>query len=234
MTFVVIAIAVLVAALVQGTVGLGYALIVAPILSVADPDLVPATVISAGLALSLLMARREHAAVDLRGIRWLAVGLLPGTVLGAALLAMASARALQLLVAGAVLVGVVLSAIRPVAAAGRTTLFGAGVVSGIFGTTASIAGPPVAMVYADRSAATFRATLAVFFLLSGALSFMGALMAGAVSWRALLWSTALLPSVVAGFAISKPFARRVEGGSVRVSVLVVSAAAAVVLLVRAV
>jgi uncharacterized membrane protein YfcA len=233
MTFALIAIAVLVAAVVQGAVGLGYALIVAPILSATQPELVPATVIAAGMALSLLMAWREHPAVDLRGMRWLMIGLLPGTVVGAVLLAVASTRTLQLLVAGAVLVGVVISVLRPVVAAGRGMLAGAGVVSGIFGTTASIAGPPVAIVYADRPGPTLRATLSVFFLVSGVLSFTGALLAGAVSVRALQWAVGLIPSVVIGFALSKPLARRIDGAAVRASVLVVSGITALVLLGRA-
>jgi uncharacterized membrane protein YfcA len=232
-TFTLIALAFLAAAVVQGAVGLGYALIVAPVLSATRPDLVPATVIAVGIALSSLMVRREHPAADLRGMRWLVLGLLPGTALGAAMLAVASTRTLQLLVAVSVLAGVVVNLIRPVVDAGRGTLVGAGIIAGIFGTTSSIAGPPVAIVYADRPGATLRATLSAFFLVSGALSFTGALIAGAVSGRALLWSAGLLPSVAVGFVLSKPLARRIDGDSLCASVLAVSAVAAVALLVRA-
>jgi uncharacterized membrane protein YfcA len=232
-TFFLIALVILVAAVVQGAVGLGYALIAAPLLSATRPELVPATVIATGIALSLLMAGREHRSVDLRGMQWLVVGLLPGTVVGAALLAVASTRALQLLVAVAVLVGVAVSLVRPVVSAGKGTLVGAGVVAGVFGTTASIAGPPVAIVYADRPGPTLRATLSVVFVVSGILSFTGALLAGAVSGRALLWSAGLVPSAAVGFALSKPLAHRIDGPAVRISVLAVSGLAAVVLLVRA-
>jgi hypothetical protein len=78
-----------------------------------------------------------------------------------------------------------------------------------------------------------RATLAAFFVVSGALSFAGAAAAGAVDGRVLLWSVALVPPLVVGFLLSAPFARRVEGGAVRASVLVVSGIAALVLLGRA-
>lgn len=233
MTFALIALAFLLAAVVQGSAGLGFALIVAPILSATRPELVPATVIAAGIALSLLMVQREHTYVDLRGMQWVVVGLMPGTVVGTALLAAASTRTLQLLVAISVLVGVIVNLARPVMAAGRGTLVGAGIVAGIFGTTASIAGPPVAIVYADRPGATLRATLSVFFLVSGALSFTGAWVAGAVHGRALLWAVALLPPIAVGFLLSQPLARRIDGAAVRASVLVVSTVAAVVLLVRA-
>jgi uncharacterized membrane protein YfcA len=232
-TFALIALAFLVAAVLQGAVGLGYALVVAPILSATRPELVPATVIVVGIVLSLLMVRREHTAADLRGMRWLVVGLLPGTLVGTALLAVASTRTLQLLVAVAVLAAVVATLIRPVMNAGRGTLMGAGIVAGIFGTTSSIAGPPVAIVYADRPGATLRATLSVFFVVSGALSLAGAWAAGAVPGRALAWSVALVPPTIVGFLLSRPLARRVDGAAVRASVLVVSTVAAVVLLARA-
>jgi uncharacterized membrane protein YfcA len=232
-TFVVIALAILVGALVQGAVGFGFALVAAPIMSATSPDLVPGTVIVVGIVLSLLMLDRERPAVDLRGMRWLLAGVVPGTAAGSVLLASVSTRTLQVLVAISVLSAVLVSLARPIIQAGPHVLLSAGVVSGIFGTTSSIAGPPVALVYADRPGATLRATLAIFFLISGALSFAGAAAAGAVDGGALVWAVALVPPLVVGFLLSAPFARRVDGGAVRAAVLVVSGIAAVVLLGRA-
>src|SRR5450759_4815008 len=70
----------------QGTVGYGLNIIAAPLLMLLDPDLVPGPVIVAALLLTILMILRNRDGVDLKSVRWMAFGMLPGTILASLML----------------------------------------------------------------------------------------------------------------------------------------------------
>lgn len=74
-------------ALVQGAVGFGMALVAAPLLVLIRPQLVPGPLLVSGLALTLLVARRERDSIDLLGVKWGLVGRVPGVAIGALALA---------------------------------------------------------------------------------------------------------------------------------------------------
>src|SRR4029434_11170594 len=84
-------------ALVQGAGGLGMALVAAPLLVLIRPELVPGPLLVNGLALTLLVARRERDSIDLLGVKWARVGRVPGVALGALALAVVPATRLMLL-----------------------------------------------------------------------------------------------------------------------------------------
>ena len=62
---IVIIIAVAVAALIQGAIGVGFALIVAPIAAVLRPDLLPGSILLLMLPMNAYVAWRERAFFDL-------------------------------------------------------------------------------------------------------------------------------------------------------------------------
>ena len=72
------------------------ALVSAPLLTLVDPAFVPVPLLLVNLPLSALALWRERGAVDRRGLPWALAGRLPGTVVGAWLVAATSARTLQL------------------------------------------------------------------------------------------------------------------------------------------
>ena len=90
-------------ALVQGAVGFGMALVAAPLLVLIRPELVPGPLLVNGLALTLLVARRERDAIDLLGVRWGLVGRLPGIAVGAFALALIPEESMSLWVGISVL-----------------------------------------------------------------------------------------------------------------------------------
>jgi uncharacterized membrane protein YfcA len=119
---------------------------------------------------------------------------------------------------------------RPTPAA----LLGAGLVSGVSGTAASIGGPPVALLYQDQTGPQVRATMAAYFTAGTVLSLAGLLVGGQVGGEDVVAAGALLPFVVAGFLLSGPARRLLDRGWVRPAVLAVSIAGAVFLLANAV
>jgi uncharacterized protein len=230
--YLVVLVAVTLGASVQGSVGFGANLIAVPVLALIEPEALPATLTLLIVPLAVGMAWRERYRVDRAGVGWLMVGRLPGTALGAAVIAVLSGDAVSVLAGSVVLaaVGMSLRVVRlPVTPA---TTFGAGVASGAMGTATSVGGPPVALLYQHHEGAVLRSTLGVTFALGTVISVGAQAAAGVVAaWHVVL-AAALLPGTLAGLAVSGAIARRLDGGRLRPAVLTFAAATAVAAIVR--
>ncbi|HET9650648.1 MAG TPA: hypothetical protein VFP36_00580, partial [Usitatibacter sp.] len=75
--------AVMAAALVQGSIGVGFALITAPVMAMLAPQLVPVGLLALMLPLNAYVAWRERAALDRFGMTWITAGRVAGTAAGA-------------------------------------------------------------------------------------------------------------------------------------------------------
>jgi uncharacterized membrane protein YfcA len=219
-------------ALLQGSVGFGFALIAAPVLALLEPRLVPGPVILMGLLLTLLMARRDWHAIAFGDLGWGLLGRIPGTLLAAWALTRLAPEALGLVFAGLVLLAVAISAVGPRVEPTTGALVGVSVLSGFMGTLSSIGGPPLALLYQYAQGARLRGTLSAHFVLSTlvsvtALHAVGRL--GASEGRAAL---VLLPAVLLGYAVSGVTAPLLDRGHTRRAVLVVSALAALGVVVK--
>jgi uncharacterized membrane protein YfcA len=219
-------------ALVQGAVGFGMALVAAPLLVLIRPELVPGPLLVNGLALTLLVARRERDSIDLLGVKWGLVGRLPGIAIGAAALALISEQAMSLLVGLSVLAGVALgfSGLR-LTPSPRYLLF-AGFVSGIFGTIASVGGPPIALLYQHETGPRLRGTLAGYFIVGGVMSLAALIWVGRFGRDELLWTLLLLPATALGFAGSSRLTAWVDAGRTRRAVLGITLAAGLAAVLR--
>src|SRR5215470_18588487 len=87
-----------VAAFVQGTTGVGFALIVAPILGLVAPDMLPVCLLILMLPLNVYVAWRERAAIDKSGAGWITLGRFVGTFGGLWILTVLSAAWLNVLI----------------------------------------------------------------------------------------------------------------------------------------
>jgi uncharacterized membrane protein YfcA len=108
----------------------------------------------------------------------------------------------------------------------------AGVVSGAFGTAMAIGGPPVALLYQHEQAARIRSTLAAYFTIGSVVSATGLLLAGHLDGHDARTAAVLIPFLLAGFALSGPARRLVEGGRIRYAVLGFAGLSALVLIGR--
>jgi uncharacterized membrane protein YfcA len=213
-------------ALVQGSIGFGLALVAAPLLVRIDPSLVPGPLMFAGLPLVSLIAWRERQSYDLRALRWPLVGQLGGTVIALLVLRAVSRDAISLLIGSVILLAVLLSlvglSIRPSA----RNLFGAGTLAGFMGTTASIPGPPLALVHQHVAPSRMRGTMAPFLMIGNALSLTGLWWAGRFGASDMQSGLILMPGAVAGFLVSGWTAGRVDQGLLRRAVLLLSSLSA--------
>lgn len=223
-----------VGAALQGAVGFGVSLVAAPLLVLIDPRLVPGPLLVAGLTLTLLMTHRERHGIDRAGVGLPLIGSLPGTLLGAAALAALPRDATAVVIGALVLVAVGLSAsgwrLRPT----RWAAFGAGAASGFMGTVTAIGGPPIALLYQDWAGARLRGTLSGFFVLTGLASLASLTVFGRFGLAEIRAGLVLVPGIVVGFAASSWIAPRLEPHHTRIAILVVSASAALAVILRGV
>lgn len=223
---------VLLGALVQGASGFGMAMIAAPLLALIDPRFVPGPIIAASIVISPLVARRDRAHIDFVGLKYALAGSAVGTVLAAAILLYVSKEGLSLLFAAVVLIGVAVSASGWHVAPSRKNNVLAGVLAGVMGTTASINGPPLALLYQNQRGQQMRGTLAGYFLVAAVLALVALRAVGRYGLVEVQFSLLLAPGVLLGFLASGRLARILDRGHTRKAVLIISAAAAVSVIVK--
>ena len=117
---------------------------------------------------------------------------------------------------------------RPV----RPVLLGAGALSGIMGTIASIGGPPIALVYQDARGDRLRGTLSSFFLIGTALSLTALRLIGRFGADEVRLTLLLLPGLLVGFVMSRWTAAVVDRGYTRRAVLAVAGFTGLLVIIR--
>jgi len=220
--------------LLQGVTGLGLNLFASPLLIMIEPRLIPGPIMAGALLLTVLMVLRDRIRMNLRGIGWMGMGMLPGTALGSLLLPVIPLKELSLLLAALVLAGVILSLSGLRFPPKWWILFAAGFLSGLGGTLASIGAPPVALVNQEMEPRQLRATLSGYFTLSAMAALAALAPIGRFQAAELRLTVWLLPGVVLGFLISIPLARFLNKNLSRYAVLGLSAISALVLILRVV
>lgn len=228
----VLAIGVLLGALVQGSVGLGLGLVAAPVAAIAAPQVVPELLIWLSLFMAVAMLVAEPRGVHWRGMAWGLPARAVGTLVGVATLDVLTARQTGIIVALVVLAGVGLTLRTVVLPVNGGTLTGAGLLSGFAGTTTSIDGPPLALVYQRSPGDVLRPTLAVYFGLGAAMSLIALALTGQGHLEILWLSVLMVPVLGLGFALAMWLRRRLRVGAVRNGALAVCAVSAVALLLR--
>jgi uncharacterized membrane protein YfcA len=199
----VLAAAVFLGTVVQGTLGFGLALILVPAATLVAPDALPAVVLLLTFPMSVFLAFRERRSVNLSGMWYLIGGRVLGSAGGVALLVLVPAAYLSALFGGTVVAAALASAVSgPKLSVNRRTQTVGGVFSGIMGTAAGIGGPPVALVYQNRSGPEIRGTLAVIFSIGTAISLLSLVPIGRVTGAHLLLTLELSPALLLGLFVA--------------------------------
>jgi uncharacterized protein len=225
---------VLIGSVVQSSVGLGLALLAAPVLAFTDPALMPGALLVSTMVLPLLTMAGEWRHIDWRGLAWSLPARVPGALAGAWLVGALSARALGavvgvmvLLAAAATVWGAVRVRIGPV------SLMTAGGLGGVTATATAIGGPPMALLYQHEPAAKVRGTLGGFFFFGAVISLGALATAGELAADQLWAGLALVPFALTGFLLAGPVRRRFGAGGIRAALLWVVSASGVTLIARA-
>ncbi|MFT4014409.1 MAG: sulfite exporter TauE/SafE family protein [Paracoccus sp. (in: a-proteobacteria)] len=219
------------AALVQGTVGIGFALIVAPVFALAAPGYLPVTLLILMLPLNAHVALRERGAIDWPGTGWITLGRFAGTFAGLALLLALSLRQMEIAVGLFTILAALVALFAPPFAPRRGTSIGVGLFTGISETATGIGGPPLALLYQHAPGPRLRATVAACFLIGEVLSLVVLALGGRVSRDHLLAAATLVPAVLLGSALSRHAHAHVPAAGLRSAVLAFSILAGAVLIV---
>lgn len=206
--YLIIGAVVLGSSCVQGSVGFGLGMITAPVLVLLEPNLLPAALLLLATLTSFTAFIRERADVDWKLVGWGALGRLPGIVIGTTAVVLLPDQGLSLLLAVTVLAGVGFSLVGWSPAASNRNMFFASSVSGIFGTSTSIGGPPIALVLRSLDPSSMRSTMSAYFTIGSILSLTGLTIGGEVRSEHLIAAATLLPFMLAGLWLSNLVIRR--------------------------
>lgn len=198
LSYILANLAIFLAALVQASAGIGFAMIAVPLLLMIDLAFVPAPVLIVMGLLAVFMSMQEWRHVDWQGMTALLPGMVLGTLLAAYVLKQLDPALFGLVFGSILLLALAIVGLgRPMP---RRPAFMAagGLVSGLMGTISGIHGPALAVLYHGMELAAVRATIAVIFVIStitalGFLSYQG--FAGLAEWQRGL---GLLPGLVLG------------------------------------
>ena len=232
-TVAVLGCVLVVGAAVQGLVGLGVGLVSAPFVTMLAPELMPGLLLFIGFLTPAISLLADHGDIDWRGLGWAVPWRIPGTALGVWLVAAVSGRALEVAVGAMVLASVLVTWRAVEVPINRTNLSVAGFVSGVTATTTSIGGPSIAVLYQHQRARRIRSTLAVYFAVGAVFSLTGLAVAGRLTRAEVGLAVLAIPVIAVGVGLSVLIRTRVRADSIRAGVLLVCAASAVTLLVRA-
>lgn len=215
-----LALAVASGAFIQGSTGMGFALIVAPVLGILQPSLLPVGLLVLMLPLNAAVAWRERAAIDLMGTKWISLGRVLGTFGGLWVLIVLPLNYLNILIGVSTIAASVATWLAPVFSPGKRAFVSTGVITGITETATGIGGPPLALVYQHMPVATLRASVALCFLIGEIVSL--AVLAGSGHLEPsgitpMIW---LLPALLAGMLLSHRVHKSINGRFLRNFVMV--------------
>jgi uncharacterized protein len=219
-------------AAIQASVGLGLALFVVPLLALIDVRLIPGPMLLASVALAVMMAHRGRAAIDRRGLAMSLIGLCMGTGVGAWGLSLVAPASLTKLFAFMILAAVLVSLLGTGVRVSPGALLAGGGAAGIMGTMVGIHGPPIALVFQNAEPAQARAMLGAFFAVGYAMSVIALALVGLFGRQELALGLLLLPGVGIGYATAPLVGRFLDRRRLRIAIVTISGASAVVLLVR--
>ena len=226
----ILSLAVAIGAVIQGSIGFGYALMAVPALVLILPWSVPVTPLLLALPMTVLMSAREWRSIDFGGFFLITFGRLLGTMAGVALLVFVPGGSLSTLVGFLILAAALASFLKPSFEIRNGTRLTGGIASGVVGTVAALGGTPLALVYQDRSGAELRSTLSISFVVGIAMSLVGLGLAGKVEWRHSVLALELLPGMLAGLWVSRWVVKRLDERWLRPAVLTFAAVAGVVII----
>lgn len=230
-TLIPAAIIVLVASLVKGTTGFGFAMVSTPLLLLLwAPRLVVTVVLPLALTIDVLIVFQNRRLLEPRRVVPMALAGALGVPLGTYALVTIPERFLRMGIASLILVAAVLLLMGFSVTIRRERLAGtvAGFMSGILVSSTAVSGPPVALFMINQRWAkdTFRSSLGLFFLTLEVLAIISLLGVGALNGGTILVSAILWTPVLAGYLAATRLLPHIQQRQfLRIATLVVMAAA---------
>jgi len=233
-SFLMIAIVVvIIGSALQTMSGLGLAVIASPILVLINTSFLPAPILMLGCILSLLNCARYRHQLHFGNINLALLGRIPGSVLGVFLLTLLPPMLFGICFSVFIIISILLTYQQISIRHCSRNLMLAGFFSGLMGTTTSVGGPPIALVYQNSKLSTARAELALFFLIGTLMSLALLLMSGNINYYQLQLTLPLIPAVFIGFGLSLWLDRYFRQLYLKPAISIISLASCSVILLNA-
>ncbi|MAN81217.1 MAG: hypothetical protein CMM77_14865 [Rhodospirillaceae bacterium] len=216
----------------QAALGLGFALLAAPILALLDPAFVPGPMLLAGVALAALTAYGERDAIDRSMLATCLIGLVVGTVVGAIALLAVRGLDLQRVFGVMILLAVGVSLMgKTIAAKGRSLLIAAG-ISGVMGIMAGLHGPVISLAFQNADPRVARAMLGAYFTVAYLSAVAALALVGSFGAPEIGRTLVLLPGVAVGLALAPITRRFINRDRLRIAILAIAAVSGLILVVK--
>jgi uncharacterized membrane protein YfcA len=177
------------------------------------------------------MALRGRSVIDAGNFPAIALGLIPGSLVGAYLLTRVPLENAGVLFGLVVLIGAGVSMAGLVIPVSRVSGAITGAVSGVLGTSGGNGGVVLALLYQHAPGPALRATLGLLYGLASCIM-LGVLASfGRFGLHELQLGALMIPGFLLGFALSPRFARAVDRGHARAVVLAMCTLSALALIV---
>jgi uncharacterized membrane protein YfcA len=225
---------VVVGSVIQGSIGFGLAAVVAPVLLLVNKIFLPGPMLFAAMLLNALIAYRDRHFTEWSEVGVGTSGRIVGMLPAAVAIKFMSAPAYDLLFSLAVLAGVIISLAGWHFRLTLRNLFYTAIGSGFVSTVSAVGGPPMALVYQHEEAPKIRGTLNTIFTLGTPISLFGLWWAGKFGRPEIIVGLLLMPAILCGFALSRYTAGRLPESSTRPAVLALSAATAIIVMIRSI
>ncbi len=229
--FIIVALALFLGAVVQGSLGFGMVLVAFPVLVITEPALLPQTTMIVALPMILSLAWRHRGGTIWRDVTLVTLGRIPGIAIAVGILSVASPRAIGLMAGGTVLGAVAVSFWAPAVPKTTPNLMLAGVVSSVFGTAVSIGGPPLALLFQHEAGPQLRSTMTSIMVFGAPMSLSILALTGQVDGVDLRTGLALAPFSVLGSYSSRWVIPHVDA-RLRPIILTICAVGAIIAIVR--
>ncbi|HAT50858.1 MAG TPA: sulfite exporter TauE/SafE family protein [Alphaproteobacteria bacterium] len=196
--------AVIIGAMIQGTIGFGLALVAAPLLLLIAPDMIPGPMMFATFALTFLTWWRERWAVHWKDIPWALTGRITGTLLGTVAMATIPSELLISTMGLLIVLASIMSAkLPPFQPSNRIAIF-AGILSGVIGTMTTAGGPPLVLAFQHVSGPRLRATLGAIFSIGIIFSLASLSLIDRFGLKEALLGSSFIPPILLGYLLSGP------------------------------
>ncbi len=235
---IVVGVAVFIAAFMQIVAGFGFALLAVPLMTLAiEPKIAVVVSTLTGIFVTSWQAYKDRDVADKVLVRRMTIGAYVGMPLGLLVFVSVNDDVLRFLLGIAVLIAVVLLAMRVnLHHVGPRLDYGSGFVSGVLATSLSTNGPPLVFVLQARqlSAVTFRATISTVFALSNIGGLALFIASGKITRDGIVAAAVTIPAMFVGQLLGFPIRKHVHGERFRWLVLLLLVAAAISAIINAI
>jgi len=212
---------------IQSATGFGLAVVTSPFLMMLSPQYIPGPIVLVSLFIAVVNALKYRSTISLGGLKDAVIGRVPGTIAGATLLYYIDVAQLSLLLGIVVLMAVLVSLLPITLHPTRNRLIIAGFLSGFFGTSAGVGGPPMALLLQHQQAHLIRANLSAFFVVGCLMTLAVQIPVGYMSLQHIYLSLPLLPASYLGYRVAMLFVDRLSQQLVRTASLILCSLAGI-------